>query len=69
METIRTSLNKRYALHKGTLQANGLWMVFDNTTEECSLWFDEDEADHLLSLPESEFVEECDDKLTYSNSH
>lgn len=67
MKVIRTSNNNRYTLNEGDLQARGLWMIFDNTTEECSVWFDEDEMKRLVQLSDKKFTQECDDKLTYGS--
>jgi hypothetical protein len=44
------------SLNEGTLQAKGLFNLYDEETDDVSLWFDGEEKDLLLHVTDREFL-------------
>lgn len=60
MESIRTV--SIYSLNKGSLMARGLYNI-SSDNGDVSVWFDHEDKEHLLSLTDIEFIQECEDLL------
>lgn len=66
MEVLR--IVKQYKLYKGSLQANGLYNLFDTETEMTSLWFDEETKESLMNMCESEFISYCEENIEWQKT-
>jgi hypothetical protein len=44
-------------LNQGDLMAQGLYNLYNNETNQVSIWFDEDVKNAMLKLPEDVFLE------------
>ena len=70
MEKIR--IVEKYSLNVGTLQADGLFNIADNTNPEyprLSLWFGSDVKQKLMKLSDDNFIKKCEDFIKDAESY
>jgi len=57
-------------LYKGELQASGLYKMIkgDPKTGDHTFWFDGEEMEHLMSLPDNEFEDAFEEQIEVVNN-
>jgi hypothetical protein len=55
-------------LNEGSLMAKGLCVLYNNETNQVSLWFDEEVKNAMMKLPNEEFLVEARIKFEYAEN-